>query len=82
MELKFEKGVNLRERLAFIHFYAEWVKRVPNEVWSEHQATLIDSYMENAQNVQTTPAKYVALINRAKSRKTNQERSLSVRTWQ
>lgn len=70
MELKFEKGANLRERLAFIHFYADWVKRVPNEVWSEHQATLIDSFMENAQNVQTTPAKYVALINRIKSMKT------------
>ena len=77
MELKFEKGVNRSERLAFIHFYAAWVKRVPNEVWSEHQATLIDSYMENAQNMQTTPAKYVALINRTKSmKKERQTRSI------
>jgi hypothetical protein len=66
MELEFEREANQRERLAFIHFYADWVKRVPNAVWSEDQAALIDSFMENAQNVQTTPAEYLALINRLK----------------
>lgn len=28
MELKFDKRKNLKERLEFIHYYAEWVKKM------------------------------------------------------
>lgn len=64
MELKFDKGKNFKERLEFIHYYAEWVKRVPNEVWSKQQAKLIDSFMVNAINFKMTPEKYLEMVNK------------------
>ena len=64
MELKFDKVGNRKERLEFIHYYAEWVKRVPNEVWSKHQAELIDSFMANAANFKMTPEKYLEMVNK------------------
>ncbi len=64
MELKFDKGENFKERLEFIHYYAEWVKRVPNEVWSKQQAELIDSFMVNAINFKMTPEKYLEMVNK------------------
>ncbi len=63
MELKFDKEQNLQERLKFIHYYADWVKRVPNEVWSEQQAVLVDSFMLNAKNVKVTRKKYLQMVN-------------------
>jgi len=62
MELKFDKEGNRKERREFIHYYAEWVKRVPNEVWSKHQAELIDSFMVNAANFKMTPEKYLKMV--------------------
>ncbi len=64
MELKFDKGENFKERLEFVHYYAEWVKRVPNEVWSKQQAELIDSFMVNAINFKMTPEKYLEMVNK------------------
>jgi hypothetical protein len=64
MELKFDKGKNFKERLEFIHYYADWVKRVPNEVWSKQQAELIDSFMVNAINFKMTPEKYLEMVNK------------------
>jgi len=64
MELKFDKGKNFKERLEFIHYYADWVKRVPNEVWSKQQAELIDSFMVNAINFKMTPEKYLGMVNK------------------
>lgn len=64
MELKFDKGKNFKERLEFIHYYAEWVKRVPNEVWSKQQAELIDSFMVNAINFKMMPEKYLEMVNK------------------
>ncbi|MCD6456684.1 MAG: hypothetical protein J7K81_07865 [Methanophagales archaeon] len=62
MELKFDKEGNRKERREFIHYYAEWVKRVPNEVWSKQQAELIDSFMANATNFKMTPEKYLEMV--------------------
>ena len=62
MELKFDKEGNRKERREFIHYYAEWVKRVPNEVWSKQQAELIDSFMVNATNFKMTPEKYLEMV--------------------
>ncbi|KAF5417443.1 MAG: hypothetical protein C5S38_01755 [Candidatus Methanophagaceae archaeon] len=61
MELKFDKGKNQKERLEFIHYYAKWVKSVPNEVWSRQQAELIDSFMVNANYFKMTPVKYLEM---------------------
>lgn len=45
-----DKRKNFHQRLEFIRLYAKWVKSVPNEVWSEQQAVLINSLMKNARN--------------------------------
>ncbi len=66
MELEFDKVGNRKERLEFIHYYAEWVKSVPNEVWSRQQAELIDSFMSNAKNFKLMPEKYLEMVNQTK----------------
>lgn len=70
MELKFDKNENFRERLNFIHYYAEWVKRSPNRVWSKQQAVLIDSFMQNSKNLRISPDKYLEMA-RHKQREKN-----------
>ena len=62
MELKFDKKKNFEERLKFIHFYAEWVKRVPNDVWSRQQAELIDSFVLNARNFKMSREDYLKMV--------------------
>jgi len=62
MELKFDKKKNLEERLKFIHYYAEWVKKVPNEVWSKQQAELINSFILNAKNFKMSREKYLETV--------------------
>ena len=64
MELKFDKEKNLEEKLKFIHYYAEWVKKVPNEVWSKQQAELLDSFMMNAQNFMMSAKDYLDMVER------------------
>ncbi len=61
MELKYDKGKNQKERREFIHYYARWVKSVPNEVWSRQQAELIDSFILNAKNFKMTTEKYLEI---------------------
>jgi hypothetical protein len=61
-ELRFDRKKNLEERLKFIHYYAEWVKREPNEVWSRQQAELIDSFMLNARNFKMSREKYLQMM--------------------
>lgn len=39
-ELKRKKEKNFQERLEFIKWYAEWVKKTPNNVWSKQQKDL------------------------------------------
>jgi len=62
MELKFDREKNLQERLKFVHYYADWVKRVSNEVWSKQQAELIDSFILNAGNFKMTRKKYLKMM--------------------
>ena len=50
MELHFDRKQNLQERLWFVHQYAQWVKQMPNQVWSKQQAQLVNSFYKNAQN--------------------------------
>ena len=57
------KKQNLAERLKFVHFYSQWVKSVPNEVWSKQLAEFIDSLFENARNFQLDAKKYLKSIN-------------------
>jgi len=64
MDSIFDREQNLKERLKFIHFYAKWVKTVPNEIWSKQQAEFIDSLFDNAKNFSLTPEKYLKTIRR------------------
>ncbi len=64
MELMFDKEKNLAERLKFLCFYSQWVKSVPNEVWSKQQADFIDSLFENAKNFSLERQKYLKSIKR------------------
>lgn len=64
MESKFDKKQNLEERLQFLRFYSQWVKSVPNEVWSKQQAEFIDSFFDNAKNFQLSTEKYLKSIRR------------------
>jgi hypothetical protein len=64
MDSKFDCEQNLKERLNFIRYYAEWVKTVPNEIWSKQQAEFIDSLFDNVKNFSLTPEKYLKTIRR------------------
>ncbi len=66
MELKFDREQNLMERLAFIRRYSEWVKSVPNEVWSKQQATLLNSFLTSSKNFQLDREKYLLTKNHSK----------------
>ncbi len=37
-EMAEEKRRNSKERLEFVRFYANWLKKTPNEVWSKQHA--------------------------------------------
>ena len=37
-----------KERLAFVRFWTNYMKKVPNKVWSRQQAMLVDSILESA----------------------------------
>lgn len=41
-ELKRDKDKNLKERLKFVKFWVEYMKRVGDEVWSKQQNDLIN----------------------------------------
>ncbi len=62
MELKFDKKQNMAERLKFLRFYCQWVKSVPNEVWSKQQAEFIDSLFDNAKNFSLDAKRYLRYI--------------------
>jgi len=62
MELLFDKEKNRKERIYFIHYYANWVKSVPNRVWSKHQAVLIDSFIENSRNLGISSEEYLKMM--------------------
>jgi hypothetical protein len=66
MELKYDKSQNFKERLWFIHRYTTWVKSVPNNEWSQQQATFIDSLYLNGQNYCLSPVDYLNMIDAGK----------------
>jgi len=52
MSLRFNREENQKERLAFIKRYSEWVKSVPNKIWSKQQAVLINSFLMSSKDFQ------------------------------
>jgi len=67
MELSFDRKRNRAERLAFVRYYAKWVKSVPNEVWSKQQADLIDSLIAGSRT-DLSPESYLKMA-RARKKK-------------
>jgi len=72
MELKFDRKRNLEERREFVRFHARWVKSVSNEVWSKQQADLIDSLIENSQQLEMSPEQYLKVVDRRRSKRSRQ----------
>jgi len=66
MELAFDRQAAKKERMAFIQSYAAWVKKTPNAEWSEKQAVLIDSLMENARNMPLSARVYLTMVVKTK----------------
>jgi len=42
------KEKNFQSRLAFVRFWADYVRKNPNEVWSKQQVGLINSLLKTA----------------------------------
>lgn len=59
VELEKDKKRNLEQRLEFIDEYAEWVKKTPNQVWSEQQKKMIDSVLKSADKIEKEDVKVV-----------------------
>ncbi len=47
-ELEEERKRNKAQRLEFVTWYARWIKRTPNEVWSRQQRKMVDSVIKAA----------------------------------
>ncbi|MFH1247212.1 MAG: hypothetical protein V1644_02415 [Candidatus Micrarchaeota archaeon] len=43
-ELERDKQRNFRNRLEFIKWYAEWLKKTPNAVWSKAQKAVVEQF--------------------------------------
>ena len=78
MELKFDREQNQKERLTFIRRYSEWVKSVPNEVWSRQQASLINSFLSSSKNFQLDRKEYLAMKSRSKATTTQMSKHSEV----
>ncbi len=46
IELKKQKEQNFKNRLDFVRFYANWIKKTPNKKWSSDQKEFIDSVLK------------------------------------
>ena len=43
-ELVEEKKRNFQQRLEFIDWYAEWLKKTPNKKWSKAQKVVVEQF--------------------------------------
>lgn len=41
---------NMKERLWFVRYWANYMKSTPNKVWSKQQALLINSVLKSSSN--------------------------------
>ena len=66
MELKYDRNKNFQQRIEFIHMYADWVKSVPNKIWSKQQADFINSLILNSKNFSLSAEQYLTLLSKAR----------------
>jgi hypothetical protein len=57
---------NRRERICFVKKSADWVRSVPNEVWSGRQCVLINALLANRANIPITKEQYLRMIESAR----------------
>ena len=50
-ELDEDKEQNRQQRLEFVTWYAQWVKKTPNKVWSKQQKELIERVIRVANTI-------------------------------
>ncbi|MDP6157051.1 MAG: hypothetical protein QGH39_00750 [Candidatus Thermoplasmatota archaeon] len=50
-EIREDLERNRKERLKFIIWYAQWVRRTPNSVWSKQQKEMIESVLIPADRI-------------------------------
>ena len=74
MELKFNREQNRMERLAFIRRYSEWVKSVPNEIWSKQQASLLNSFLTSSKDFQLSRSEYLMMKDRSEAMRSRRNR--------
>lgn len=55
------------ERIWFVRRSAEWVRSVPNEVWSRRQCEFINSQFLNKKQYPLTKEQYLSMIEEARS---------------
>lgn len=48
LKKQFDREENFRQRLEFVHFWAAYVKRTPNAVWSKQHTEFINAVLRNA----------------------------------
>jgi hypothetical protein len=53
-QLKSDKEKNQEERMAFIEFWVDYVKKHSDKEWSRQQNNLIDSQVKSALSVKNT----------------------------
>ena len=71
MESLIDRKQHLRERLWFIHIYADWVKKVPNPIWSGEQVRFIDSMMQSSKDYALSADKYLRMKKMGERQKRN-----------
>jgi hypothetical protein len=69
MELGFDKKQNFHEQIMFIRRYAQWVKKMPNTIWSKQQAEFLESLYANNKHPLISPETYLSITKKAKMEK-------------
>ncbi|GAA5262948.1 hypothetical protein [Methanocalculus sp. MC3] len=54
------------ERIRFVLRSAEWVRRVPNKVWSREQSAFINQLLANRHHFPLTMEEYLHMVETAK----------------
>ena len=56
-----EKALLRKERIEFILYYVDWIKRTPNKEWSRQQAEFIDACFSSKSDPMITPEQYLKI---------------------
>ncbi len=60
-EIKRNLELNRRERMKFIEFTVDWMKRTPNKVWSKQHADFINSVLRSANHTKKDLKMYMGI---------------------